>query len=106
MEHVETVDPQGRLGCILTLARSTGRRESAICAIRASDLLFSEERIGAALAEAGMDERRVQYMPHGAIRWAAESDKQGFLFVSPINEDASACGGCEFPQYAAADRRT
>ena len=37
-----------------------------------------------------MDERLVQHMPHGAIRWAAESDKQGFLFVSPINAHARA----------------
>ena len=90
MEHVETVDPDGRLGCILALARFTGRRESAICAIRASDLLLSEERIRAALAEAGLDERRVRHMPHGAIRWAAENDKQGFLFISPISADTAA----------------
>ena len=43
------------------------------------------------LAESGMDEGLVRHMPHGAIRWAAESDKQGgFLFVSPIGEDARA----------------
>ena len=90
MEYVDTVDGDGRLGCILALARWTGRRESAICAVRASDLLLSEERISSALAEAGMDERLGQHMPHGAIRWAAESDKQGFLFVSPINGDARA----------------
>src|SRR5262245_42349840 len=40
MKHVDAVDPKGRLGCILALARYTGRRESAICAIRASDLLL------------------------------------------------------------------
>ena len=38
MEHVDAVDPE----CILALARYTGRRESAICALRASDLLLSE----------------------------------------------------------------
>ena len=32
----------------------------------------------------------MRHMPHGAIRWAAESDKQGFLFVSPISRDARA----------------
>ena len=90
MKRVDEVDPEGRLGCILTLARFTGRRESAICAIRASDLLLSEERIAAALADAGKDERLVEHMPHGAIRWAAESDKQGVLFVSPISEDTRA----------------
>ena len=90
MKRVDEVDPKGRLGCILTLARFTGRRESAICAIRASDLLLSEERIAAALADAGKDERMAEHMPHGAIRWAAESDKQGVLFVSPISKDTRA----------------
>lgn len=85
MEHVDAVDPEGRLGCILALARHTGLRESAICAIRASDLLLSENRIRAALAAAGMDERMAEHMPHGAIRWAAESDKQGLLFISPVS---------------------
>ena len=53
MEYVDEVDPEGRLGCILTLARFTGRRESAICALRASDILLSEDRIAEALADAG-----------------------------------------------------
>lgn len=88
MEHAAEVDPEGRLGCILALARHTGRRESAICAIRASDLLLSEARIRNALAEAGMDEGMAKHMPHGAIRWAAESDKQGLLFISPVSAPA------------------
>ena len=88
LAHADEVDPKGRLRGILALARHTGRRESAICAIRASDLLLSEGRIRAALAAAGMDERMAEHMPHGAIRWAAESDKQGLLFISPINRDA------------------
>ena len=78
------------MGKSLEYSRFTGRRESAICAILASDLLLSDERITAALAESGMDERLVRHMPYGAIRWAAESDKQGFLFVSPISRDARA----------------
>jgi len=68
MEHVDTVDPEGRLRCILSLARWTGRRESAICNLQANDLLLSERRILAALAAAGMDEALVSYMPHGAIK--------------------------------------
>ena len=43
--HVDTVDPEGRLRCIVSLARFTGRRESAICNPRASDLLLSGRRI-------------------------------------------------------------
>lgn len=90
LAHADQVDPKGRLRCILALARHTGRRESAICAIRAGDFLLSEGRIRAALAAAGMDERTAEHMPHGAIRWPAESDKQGLLFISPVNRDARA----------------
>jgi hypothetical protein len=89
-EHTDTVDPKGRLRCIVALARYTGRRESALCALHASDLLLSARRIRAALADAGMDERLAAHMPHGAIRWRAESDKQGFLHISPIAPDARA----------------
>jgi integrase len=46
--------------------------------------LLSTERIARALAEAGMDEGLAKHMPHGAIRWSAESDKQGILHVTPI----------------------
>jgi integrase len=84
----DSVDSSGRLRCILALARYTGRRESALCAIRANDLLLTAERIRAALAEAGMNERLADHMPHGAIRWRAETDKQGFLFISPISSPA------------------
>lgn len=82
---VDRVDPQGRLRCILALARYTGRREAAICGLRASDLLLSVGRVQEALAAAGMDERIGEHMPHGAIRWAAESDKQGLLHITPIS---------------------
>jgi integrase len=88
--HADDVDPVGRLRCILALARYTGRRESAICGLRAGDLLLSRDRVGAALAAEGMDERLVDHMPHGAIRWSPETDKEGFLFVSPINAAARA----------------
>jgi integrase len=86
--HTDAVDGAGRLRCILALARFTGRRESAICAIRASDLLLSTERILAALAAAGANEGLAQHMPHGAIRWRSEDDKQGLLFISPISRPA------------------
>ncbi len=85
MAHVDTVDPDGRLWCILSLARFTGRRESAICKLRANDLLLSETRILEALASAGLDESLAAHMPHGAIRWRDEEDKMGLLFVSPVS---------------------
>lgn len=88
MKHVEKVDAKGRLRCILALARYTGRRESAICNLRADDLLLSERRVLAALAEAGMDEAIAEHMPHGAIRWRSEADKMGLLFISPISKPA------------------
>jgi integrase len=90
IEHADAVDPAGRLRAILALARWTGRRESAICALRASDVLLSPERIRGALAEAGMDERLGDHMPNGGVRWAAEHDKQGFLFISPMSARARA----------------
>jgi hypothetical protein len=70
---------------ILALARYTGRRESAIIHLRASDMLLSTDRIRAALAVAGMDERLAQHMAHGAIRWSADTDKQGVLHITPVS---------------------
>ena len=85
MQHVDAVDSEGRLRAILALARWTGRRESAICGLLASDILLSPERIRDALAAAGMDEGLGQHMPHGAIRWPATTDKQGLLHITPIS---------------------
>ena len=45
LKHVDTVDPTGRLRCTLILARYTGRRESAICHLRASDFLHDASAI-------------------------------------------------------------
>jgi hypothetical protein len=90
MARVDSVDPKGRLRAITALARFTGRRESAICNLRASDLLLSGNRVRATLAAEGMDERLAEHMPHGAIRWAAEHDKQGLLFVTALSADARA----------------
>jgi integrase len=80
------IDSSGRLRLILALARYTGRRESAIIHLKASDVLLSQDRIRAALATAGMDERIAQHMPHGAIRWSADTDKQGLLHITPVSE--------------------
>jgi hypothetical protein len=84
----DEVDPAGRLRCMLSLARYTGRRESAICNLLASDLLLSAERVRAGLAAFELDERACDHMPHGAIRWRAEHDKQGFDSIAPLNAAA------------------
>ncbi|WP_405284334.1 hypothetical protein V3331_01880 [Gaopeijia maritima] len=87
MAHVDAVDDRGRLRGILALARFTGRREGAICALRASDVLRADQ-VRAALAGSGMDERLADHMPHGAVRWSDQSDKMGLLFISPLSEPA------------------
>ena len=87
-EHTDAVDPEGRLRCILALARLTGRRESAICGLRTNDVLRDDVAVAKELAGAGMDERIAGHMPHGAIRWSDERDKEGFLFIAPLSEQA------------------
>lgn len=87
-KHTDAVDPKGRLRCILALARLTGRRESAICGLRATDVLRNDAAVARELAGAGMDERIAGHMPHGAIRWSDETDKEGFLFIAPLSEEA------------------
>ena len=89
-EHTDAVDPEGRLRCILALARFTGRRESAICGLRASDVLRDDAAVARELAEAGLDVRIAGHMPNGAIRWSNETDKEGFLFIAPLSELARA----------------
>ncbi len=90
LKHVDTVDPLGRLRCMLSLARYTGRRESAICKLRASDFLRDPDAIRAALASMGFDENRADHMPHGAVRWREANDKQGFATISPLGATARA----------------
>ena len=72
LKHIDPVDPSRRLRCMLSLARYTGRRESAICKLCASDFLRDPDAIRAAL---GFDENSANHMPHGAIRWRDEHDK-------------------------------
>lgn len=102
LAKTDEVDHQGRLRLMLALARYTGRRESAIIHLRASDVMLSKDRISAALANAGMDERLAEHMPHGAIRWSAESDKQGVLHITPI----SAATRTELERYLLKRLRT
>ena len=86
--HADTVDPEGRLACMLTLARHTGRRESAICELHANDFLRSKEEVRGALAALGLDERDADHFPHGGIHWRSESDKMGNDHVTPLGPDA------------------
>ena len=85
MRHVDSVDPTGRLRCILSLARYTGRRADAICQLRVVDVLRTPMQSHACLAGSGMNVGLVDHMPHGAVRWSDKSDKMGFLFVSPLS---------------------
>ena len=84
LKYVDTIDASGRLRCMLNLARYTGRRESAMCRLRASDFLRDEAAIRRVLAAMGFNENDAQHMPHGAIRWRDEHDKMGFATVAPL----------------------
>lgn len=90
LEHTETADPTGRLTCLLTLARETGRRINALCQLRASDVHLSPEAVRRALAAQGDDEARARHMPNGAIRFRAEHDKLGFDDLAPISRATRA----------------
>ena len=57
---------RSHLSELLDLANGTGRRLSAICALRYEDL-------------------RLDRGPHGAIRWPADTDKQGRASLVPIS---------------------
>jgi integrase len=97
----EKVDPAGRLRAILAVARYTARRESAVCELRADDVLLSRDRMIAALAAEGMDEGRAEKMLHGALRWRSTSDKQGTTHIAPISADVRA----ELERYLTANPR-
>lgn len=62
---------RSHLSELLDLANGTGRRLSAICALRVGDL-------------------RLERPPHGAIRWPADTDKQGIESLVPISPDVRA----------------
>jgi integrase len=88
MAKADDVDPAGRLACLLSLARYTGRRVNALCSLLASDLLLSEQAVTRALAAAGLDPAIAQHMPNGAIRFRAELDKQGYEDIAPLSTGA------------------
>ncbi len=88
LAKADRVDPTGRLACMLSLARYTGHRESSICGLRASDLLLDATSIRRTIADIGGDERRADHMPHGAILWREESDKEKYREVIPMSASA------------------
>lgn len=90
LDQTDTIDRLGRFRCILVLARHTGRRISAICHLRAADVLRTREQVERALAAAGLDLRHAEHWPHGAIRWPEATDKLGFESVTPLGADARA----------------
>lgn len=82
------VDPTGRLAGLLALARFTGRRVTAFASLGASDVALSAAAVKRALARGGEDARRAEHMPHGAIRWRAETDKLDFEELTPLSRGA------------------
>lgn len=90
LAKADQVDPMGRFRTLLILARHTGRRISAMCQLRASDVLLSQAAMQRALGAAGMDLAHADQWPHGAIRWPETTDKLGFETVAPISREARA----------------
>lgn len=88
LAKADEVDPEGRLRCMLALARFTGRRESSICQLTANDVLRTPEAVRAVLASMGLDESAAEHYPRGGIRWRAETDKQGYHAVTPLSGPA------------------
>lgn len=79
----DQLDAAGGFRTMLALAWYTGRRLSAIVALRASDVLLTREQVVRALADAGREEYLAESWP-AAVRWAAESDKGGVESIIPI----------------------
>ena len=88
LEKADEVDPDGRLACMLSLARWTGHRENAICELRVSDFLRTPDDVARALAGLGQDETRAAHFPLGGLLWRAESDKQEVGHVTPLSGPA------------------
>jgi integrase len=90
LKVAEQAEATGRFRCVLTLARTTGRRISAICALRRRDVLLSTGEMRRALAAAGLSTANADHWPNGAIVWSAANDKLGFSAVTPISSEARA----------------
>lgn len=90
MAVAHAVDPSGRLACMVSIARFTGRRVNAIRQLQADDVFLTRAQIVRALAAAGMDEGDATHMPHGAIRFGEDHDKLGFFSLTAISAPARA----------------
>lgn len=86
-DKADKVDPKGRIRAMLAIARYTGRRIRAICALKASDVLWTTEEVAEALASMGADVRLAEHYPHGALRWSEDADKIGQAWITPISPD-------------------
>lgn len=84
LEVADDVDPAGRFRVLLVLAWETGRRINAICHLRVSDFLPTQDALRAALADAGRSEEPAQVWK-AAIRWRAEWDKVGRETFAPVS---------------------
>ena len=69
--HGKRIPTRSYLSEILDVVHGTGRRISAVCALRFCDLRLNEG-------------------PHGAIRWPADTDKQGKAWSAPVNVSVRA----------------
>jgi hypothetical protein len=90
LAQADAVDALGRLRGMLALARYTGRRENAICQLRASDVLLTRDQVLRVLAATGLDERLADHMPSGAIYWRPDADKRSYEEVTAISPAARA----------------
>ena len=88
MEKADEVDPEGRLRCMLALARYTGRRENAICQLQADDILWDQKAVRVEIARLELDDGDAKFYPEGGIRWRAETDKMGVHSISPLSGPA------------------
>ena len=88
MARVDEVDADGRLRCMLILARFTGHRLSAIRQLRASDFLRTQRDVERAIADLGQDVKWAAHYTGGGLRWRAEFDKGGVSTITPLPPEA------------------
>jgi len=89
VEQADGLDASGAFRVMLNLGWYTGRRLGSIVGLRASDILLSAEQVSRALADSGREEYLAEHWP-AAIRWAAESDKEGVEWIVPIPDVLTA----------------
>ena len=89
-DKADEVDQKGRIRAMLAIARYTGRRIRSICALRASDVLWTSDEVSEALASMGADVRLAQHYAHGALHWSEDADKIGEAWITPISPDLRA----------------